>query len=439
VPLLLGKELLGVLLLFHPEPGRYAQDQFDLIQAAGNQIAVAINNAGLFQLIQDQARDLGNLLRKQQIETSRSRAILEAISEGVLVTDSQSRITLFNDSAQRILDLSRDQIIDQPLENFSGLFGGAGRAWIETIRAWSSNHTMNSVHESYSEQIVLDNGSVVSVNLAPVIYRDEFLGTVSIFHDITHQIEVDRLKSEFVATVSHELRTPMTSIKGYVEILLMGAAGSLTSQQTRFLEIVKNNSERLAILVNDLIDISRIESGRVELSLQPIDIQTVVTNIIEDLRIRSDQDNKAMTISTDIPANIPRVMADPERFRQIMDNLLSNAYAYTPEKGQIIIRARQVNSHIQVDVQDTGIGISPEDHDRVFERFYRGDHPFVLATSGTGLGLSITRQLVEMHRGSIWLESNGIPEEGSTFSFTIPVYIQNPILIEEEAMIWQEF
>jgi signal transduction histidine kinase len=183
----------------------------------------------------------------------------------------------------------------------------------------------------------------------------------------------------------------------------------------------------------------RIESGRVELSLQPIDIQIIVAHIIEDLCIRSDQENKAMTILTDIPANIPRVMADPERFRQILDNLLINAYAYTPENGQITIRARQVNSHVQVDVQDTGIGISPEDHDRVFERFYRGDHPFVLATSGTGLGLSITRQLVEMHLGSIWLESNGIPGEGCTFSFTIPVYHQNSILIEGEATVWQEF
>ena len=439
VPLLLGKEMLGALLLFHPEPERYSGDQFDLIQAAGNQIAIAINNAGLFQLIQDQARDLGNLLRKQQIETSRSRAILEAISEGVLVTDSRSRINLFNDSAQRILNLSRDQIIDQPLEHFSGLFGGASRSWIETIHNWSSSPTMNSNEESYSEQITLDNGRVVSVNLAPVIYRDEFLGTVSIFHDITHQIEVDRLKSEFVATVSHELRTPMTSIKGYVEILLMGAAGSLSSQQTRFLEIVRNNSERLAILVNDLIDISRIESGRVELSFQPVDIQTVVAHIIEDLRLRSSQENKAMTISTDIPQNIPRVMADPERFRQILDNILSNAYAYTPENGRITIRARQVINHVQVDVQDTGIGIPPEDHNRVFERFYRGDHPFVLATSGTGLGLSITRQLVEMHQGRIWLESSGVPGEGCTFSFTIPIYHQDSILVEEEASVWQKY
>src|SRR3990172_8873084 len=129
---------------------------------------------------------------------------------------------------------------------------------METIRNWSEGSIAYETGETFAEQLDLENGRVVLVHLAPVILQNDFLGTVSIFRDITHEVEVDRLKSEFVATVSHELRTPMTSIKGYVEILLMGAAGKLTDQQSHFLEVVKQNTERLAILVNDLLDVSRI-------------------------------------------------------------------------------------------------------------------------------------------------------------------------------------
>jgi signal transduction histidine kinase len=202
----------------------------------------------------------------------------------------------------------------------------------------------------------------------------------------------------------------------------MGAAGPLNDQQTHFLEIVKNNSERLAILVNDLLDISRIESGRLNLSLQPFDAAPLAHEATTDLARRSQEDNKPMIIETDIPRKLPRVLGDPDQVRRILENLLENAYYYTAEGGRILVRMRRNGSNIQIDVQDTGIGIPREMQPRVFERFYRGEHPYVLATSGTGLGLSIVQHLVEMHNGKIWLESSGVPGEGSTFSFTLPVY-----------------
>jgi len=250
------------------------------------------------------------------------------------------------------------------------------------------------------------------------------LGTVSIFRDITHEVEVDRLKSEFVATVSHELRTPMTSIRGYVDVLLMGAAGALNENQTHFLNIVKNNTERLNILVNDLLDISRIESGRVTLSPQALDLREVAEDVIEDVLRRSQEENKPMALSLDAPKKLPPVYGDVERVRQIMGNLVDNAYHYTPENGTIIVQIHALNGghEVQVDVRDNGVGISMEDQSRVFERFYRGEHPLVLATPGTGLGLSIVKQIVEMHQGRIWMESSGVPGNGSTFSFTLPVY-----------------
>lgn len=422
VPLMIGGASLGALLFFHRSIDHFSPDQLDLIQAAANQVAIAVNNAELYSLIRDQAEDLGKMVRNQQIETQRSKAILEDVADGVLVTDENMQITLFNSSAEKILGLERSRVIGKSLEHFTGLFGKAARTWMETIRKWSQEPDSYQQGDVYAEQIRLEDGHVVSVHLAPVSLRETFLGTVSIFRDITHQVEVDRLKSEFVSTVSHELRTPMTSIKGYVDILLMGAAGPLNEQQKRFLDIVKNNAERLAILVNDLLDISRIESGRLKLSLQPIDLSQLARQAIADLVQRSQEENRPMQIESQIPRKLPRIWGDPDQVRRILDNLLENAYLYTPENGYILLRIHQKDDHLQVDIKDNGIGIPPEMQPRVFERFFRGENPSVLATSGTGLGLSIVQNLVEMQDGKIWLESSGVEGEGSTFSFTLPIY-----------------
>jgi PAS domain S-box-containing protein len=421
VPLMMGEDTLGALLLFHSQTGQFSEDQFELVQATAQQIAVAINNAQLFNLIRDQAERLGDMLRQQHVETSRSQAILEAVADGVLVTDAQRVITLFNASAEQILGMQRRQVLGRSLEHFTGLFGKTAHDWVETIRKWSEDPSSYQVGDVYSEQIQLDDMRVVSVHLSPVYLRTDFLGTVSTFRDITHQVEVDRLKSEFVATVSHELRTPMTAIKGYVEVLLMGAAGHMNEQQAHFLQIVKNNTERLAVLVNDLLDISRIEAGKVVLSMQGLDICSIVKDAAAELERRTLEENKPMHIKLHLPAALPRIVGDSERVRQMVDNLLENAFYYTHAGGDITLRAHQQGAEVQIDVQDNGIGIPAVEQPRVFERFYRGEDPLVLASSGTGLGLSIVKRLIEMHNGRIWLSSQGIPGEGSTFSFTLPV------------------
>jgi GAF domain-containing protein/nitrogen-specific signal transduction histidine kinase len=421
VPLMVGEEVLGVVTLGHNQYDAFTREDQDLAQAAAMQMAVAINNAELFNLIRDQAEGLGTMLRSQQIEASRSMAILEAVADGVLVTDDISVITLFNQSAQKILNLERSAVIGKSLDEFTGLFGPAAKTWTETIQNWSKDPTSYEIGDTFAERINLDNKRVVSIHLAPVVMGNEFLGTVSIFRDITHQVEVDRLKSEFVATVSHELRTPMTSIKGYVDILLMGAAGQLTEQQHGFLDIVQANTERLNILVNDLLDVSRIEAGKVELSIQPLNMRMLIEDVVRDQIRRSKDEDKPMEIHIELQPGLPRVPGDDERIRQILDNLLSNAYLYTPANGRIDIRVKQQDGEIQIDIQDNGIGIRPEDHERIFERFYRGEHPLVLASSGNGLGLSIVRQLINMHHGRLWLISKGVPGDGSTFSFTLPL------------------
>ncbi|RMF48661.1 MAG: GAF domain-containing protein [Anaerolineae bacterium] len=426
VPLMVGEEVLGTLMLFHREPNRFSEMHLDLVQATAKQIAVALNNAKLYRLVAEQAERLGDMLRTQHIETSRSQAILEAVADGVLVTDAKGLITLFNASAERILNLPRQQVLNQSLEHFSGLFGEAAHSWMETIRTWSANPQAYSNEDIYAERIELDNGRVVSVHLSPVLLRNEFLGTVSIFRDITHQVEVDRLKTEFVANVSHELRTPMTSIKGYVDIMLMGAAGKLSDQQANFLQVVRSNTERMITLVNDLLNISQMETGRIELDIQSVDLRPILENVVAQVRAQAEEEDREMTFDLDVPADLPLVRADAERAVQIIENLVDNAYHYTPAGGHVWVSAHREGDFVQVDVRDNGIGIPPEEQPRVFERFYRGEDVLVIETAGTGLGLSIVQNLVEMHGGKIWVESEGVPGAGSTFSFTLPIAPAQP-------------
>lgn len=424
VPLLVADDVIGVLMVFHRKVNFFSAERLGMVKAIAGQVSVAINNAHLYELIRDQAERLGSMLRREQEDASRSQAILEAVADGVLVTGANNRITFLNTSAEKILDLEAGRVIGQPLDVFAGLFGKAAGSWMQTIRTWSESPSKYQKGETYAEQLDLQNGRIILVHLAPVILLNDFLGTVSIFRDITHEVEVDRLKSEFVATVSHELRTPMTSIRGYTDVLLMGAAGAMNENQAHFLNIIKNNTERLNILVNDLLDVSRIESGQVTLSPQALDLRELAEDVIEDVLRRSQEENKPMALSLDAPRKLPPVFGDMERVRQVLSNLVFNAYHYTPENGTIIVHVSPLNdeNQVQVDVEDNGVGIAREDQERIFERFYRGEHPLVLATPGTGLGLSIVKQIVEMHKGRIWMKSSGVPGEGSTFSFTLPVY-----------------
>lgn len=421
-PLMVGDDVIGAIMVFHRQSAYFSEDALGMVQAIGGQVAISINNAHLYELIRDQAERLGAMLRNQQVESSRQTAILESVADGVLVTNPKNEINFLNHSANLILQVEESEILGKPLESFAGLFGRATQTWIETIHSWSEDPSAHQAGDNYAEQITLEDGRVVLVNLAPVIWQREFLGTVSIFRDITREVEVDRLKSEFVATVSHELRTPMTSIRGYVDILLMGAAGALSDNQRHFLEIVKGNTERLSILVNDLLDISSIESGRVTLSLQAVDLREVADEVADELRRRAEEEHKPMSVSVKAGQKLPRAHGDVGRLRQVLRNLADNAYNYSPANGKITIELRADNGEVEVDVRDTGVGVPLEAQERVFERFYRGEDPLVFATPGTGLGLSIVRQIVELHRGRIWMNSSGISGQGSTFSFTVPTY-----------------
>lgn len=421
IPLILGEESLGTLMLLHKEKGHFQPEQAGLLEGIARQIAITLNNAELFGLIRDQAENLGAMLRDQQIEASRSRGILEAVADGVIVTDVHQTISLFNASAEAILEVNSSRVIGKPLQQIAPSFEGTGSQWMTVIQRWSEGN-YPSMGEAYAEQITLTNGRVVALHLAPVIWRNEFLGTVSILRDMTHQVQVERLKSEFIANVSHELRTPLTSIKGYTDILLMGAGGELTDKQVHFIEILRENAERLTVLVNDLLDVSRIQSGKVMLEAQPLDLRALAQEILGEMRQRSIETAKPMQFSLEAPSSLPFARGDRERTLQILRSLVSNGFNYTPENGQVSVRISAHEHEVQVDVVDNGIGIPPKDHSRIFDRFYRGESPLVMATPGTGLGLALSKILVEMQEGRIWFSSTGVPGEGSVFSFTLPIY-----------------
>ena len=225
-------------------------------------------------------------------------------------------------------------------------------------------------------------------------------------------------KTDFVSFVSHELKQPMTSMKGYLDLLDKGVAGEMNDAQREFLKTVQSNVERMDMLVRSLLDISRIESGRIRLRLKDISIESVIEEALQT--IRGQIKSKQQTLDLEVSPNLPLVRGDEGRLVQVLTNLVSNAYKYTPEGGRITVRVRkQVDEFVLCSVTDTGIGMSPEDQSSLFTKYFRSADPAVRSESGTGLGLVITKSLVELQGGEIWVESE--VGEGSVFAFTIPV------------------
>lgn len=431
IPVLSGADALGVLMLFHRAEGKFSPDQFGMLEAAARQIAVTIHKADLYQLTHDQSVKLAEMLREQQIEYSRSRAILESVADGVIVTGQEAQVTLFNPSAGKILGMDPQKMMNQPLSILGEVLGEPVAGWVSTVKSWSTNFGRIDLNEVYTSQVELNREQIIAVQLAPVFWHTEYIGTVTILRDITHDVQIDRMKSEFIANVSHELRTPMTSIKGYVEIMLMGASGEVNEKQRRFLTIIKNNTDRLSILVSDLLEVSRIDAGRVKLDFMAVDALKLIKEIVAEAIYRACSEARQVTFTADLPADLPAIYGDRERLRQVLTHLVTNAYNYTPDGGSVVVSAAARDDSIQIDVKDTGIGIAAEERPRIFERFFRGQKPIVLATAGNGLGLSLAKTLIEMHHGKIWFESPGEPGRGSVFTFTLPA-------CRAEGERWQE-
>ena len=232
--------------------------------------------------------------------------------------------------------------------------------------------------------------------------------------ELTH---LDELKSDFMATMSHELRTPLTSIIGYSDMLLSGMTGELNEKQSAFVDSILKGGETLLNLINDVLDLTKIEAGRLELNFEAVDLRAALLGVLPVVKPRAQ--DKRIRISTFLPTDLPLVWADPAKLNQILLNLITNGVKYTHENGNVSVEARTVDGLVEIRINDTGIGIAREDQDKVFQRFTQIDSSATRSQGGTGLGLAIVRELVELHGGSIRCQSK--LGKGSSFIFTMPI------------------
>jgi len=256
----------------------------------------------------------------------------------------------------------------------------------------------------------------VALTISPMLDRKgQVIGISTIARDITERKQLEQMKDEFVGTVSHELRTPLTAIKGFIELVADGEAGPVTEAQREFLHIASRNTDRLGRLINDLLDINRIDSQNLEIRSEPTDLSAVLQDVAETFRGMAQDKGLGFQVHID---TIPRLMGDAPRLVQVFSNLISNAIKYTP-RGEVGIRARVNDSCAEVCVYDSGIGLSQEEQTRLFTKFFRGRNQVVADSGGTGLGLFIVKAIVDKHHGSVEVESR--PGEGTRFRVRLPL------------------
>jgi GAF domain-containing protein/nitrogen-specific signal transduction histidine kinase len=422
VPLKTSDIALGVLVLSSPEVGYFTDSQMNLLGTIASVVAAAVSNAQLYSYINDLASNNAALLAEQREETSKSAAVFRSVTEGVIVLDTDRQVTLFNPAAEQVLEIPAIEVLGRPLT----AMGNHGASEVERKRAQTIlQGLLNGLRQveqsqrTYSTSVDLsDPNQVIAVNLAPVVGPDgQRYGDVAVLRDITREIEADQAKRQFVSDVSHELRTPLTAIKGYVDVLLLGGATGLSDDQVSYLNIIRNNTNRLKALIEDILEFERPDDKR-KLNFSPVEIPAVLREVIQSLRL--EYERKGMEVTLDAPDTLPPVIADQKRLTQVVNNLFSNAVKYTFEGGKIQVRAFLNRANmLQVDVADNGVGMSPEQRKKLFRPFYRADNPLRDVAGGTGLGLAIAKSLVEQHGGEMWVTSE--LGKGSTFSFIVPL------------------
>ena len=351
----------------------------------------------------------------ERTDLTLAQTVLDAIADSVLVCDDGEVIVFANPAARRFFGQYGLHPDGQRLADCLSIFKPEGR---RELQNYLQSLQIASLDAAERPEIILETETqVISVQAAAMPPSSgAALWPVLILRDVTRPFQATKSKSDFVSMVSHELRTPMTSIKGYISLLRQGVAGPLLPKQETFLDIVQRNVDRMTTLINDLLDVSRIESGKIQLDIQETQITDLAKWVVETMQVNAEE--KGLTLTLDAPPDLPTVKTDWRRITQVFTNLIGNAIAYTPA-GEVHVSLQKVSNAVQVSVQDTGIGIGPEDMNHIFERFYRAENEVVRAVGGTGLGLPIVKSFVEMHGGRIWVEST--PGEGSTFTFILPL------------------
>ncbi len=356
------------------------------------------------------------LTRVEVLESERAKgtAILEYMTEGVIALDGQGYVILMNPSAQRILGVAHDQRERRTLLEVVRDKGLA--EWVEMCQVLDTAEPCKREIESH-----FASGShsasmrIIEVNAMPMPFSLERRGCLLVLHDITELRRLEKVRAEFVANVSHELRTPLTAIKGYLETVL-DETGLESDTHRRFLEIANSHAERMGRLINDLLNLSDIETGKVVLEPAPINLGAFVQDV--SAMFENDAAKKDVKLVNRVTPDLA-VQADRDRLSQILVNLVDNALKYTPQGGTVsFLAAKTDTNQIRVTVRDTGQGIPPNDLPRVTERFYRVDKARSREEGGTGLGLAIVKHLVQLHGGTLHIQSEY--GKGTTIEFLLP-------------------
>lgn len=403
-PLVTKEQSLGVIYLELPSE-RFSEEQLDLTASFAHFAALALENAQLYQRMDEKRKEL--------------EAILCSIGDGVIVVDSQCNLIMINPVACEIFETTASIALGQPLSKIVGN---------EVLISLLEEALGGDDDSPFAKEIVLrptENGrerayEALASLLAGV--GDRSRGAVVVLRDVTKQKELELMKSNFVSVISHELKTPLHSIMGFVNVILTGKAGELSEVQRDFLETTQDQTQHLQNMINDLLDFSQFESGRINLSLEEISLAELIDETITKLAPLAAE--AGITLCKGIAASdLSFIRADRTRLLQVLTNLVDNAMKFTPAGGRVSLEAFDSGTQIQVRVSDTGIGIPPDEREKIFNRFYQIDSSSTRAYRGTGMGLAISKYIIEAHQGRIWVESND--PQGSVFCFTVPKYLED--------------
>jgi two-component system, OmpR family, sensor histidine kinase NblS len=388
-------------------------------QRAGREIDQVVNafNSMSAQLAEYDKQNVGQLTAERNkyiSERNKLELVLMSIADGVVVCDHDNRVQIVNAAATAIFAKDAKDLVGKPLIFCTE--GPDSPAICSIVQDFTDSLSPSSL-EPVVQQMHLGE-LVVRLHISPIILNQEFLGSVIIMHDITRQAELEKMKTEFVANVSHELRTPITSIKSYVDTLCNHGEKLDPDIYREFLQIIDNEADRLMSLVNDVLELSRIEEGDMEAEMHALSLRQAAEAALRAINLMAKDKQIALTLTSREP--LPMVLMNEETIERVIINLLTNAIKYTPQGGKIEIKieAYPETNEVGVLVSDNGIGIPEESLPQIFDRFYRVERK-VHTIKGTGLGLTIAKKIIENHHGRIEVKS--VLGQGSTFGFYLPV------------------
>ena len=327
-----------------------------------------------------------------------------------------------NPAAEKILGWTKAEVAGKKLIDVINIVDNKGVPVPEPERPISKAISelkpfVTSVNSNYN-YVAKDGRKIpVLLNATPILVAGKLIGAINVFRDITHEKDIDRMKTEFISLSSHQLRTPLSAIKWFGEMLLAGDAGTLSPEQKDFVNNIAESTERMIALVNSLLNISRIESGRIIIDPAPTQLPDLVNNVIKEVKNKIDE--KKQHLITSFHPDLPNINIDPKLIREVYKNLLTNSIKYTPNGGDISIFISKNDKEIISQVTDSGYGIPERDQKKVFAKFYRGENIVKLETEGTGLGLYLVKAVVESSGGRVWFESK--ENSGTTFQFSLPL------------------